>query len=223
MYLSGAHAAAWEGRETERRRDARLLAPHMEGLGPAQAELLLFAVVGLTGIWARRRDLDDRLLLQAVTALRKTRDLDFATRADAGTMLLVLNEVAASAGGPAHVLGPRSMRLGPVSVSCTIEPGDLSGMKELYDRLLDSRRSLRLRRGAQADEVPTIGLPELVATKLTRRGDKAKDILDVTQLLAALADTGRHLKIERVRELIGERPDALNLLDELARRVEGEP
>ncbi len=72
MYLSGAHAAAWEGRETERRRDARLLAPHMEGLGPAQAELLLFAVVGLTGIWARRRDLDDRLLLQAVTALRKT-------------------------------------------------------------------------------------------------------------------------------------------------------
>lgn len=71
-YLSGAHAPAWEGRETERRRDAQLLAPHLEGLEPPQSELLLVALVGLAAIRARRRDLDDRLLREALTALRKT-------------------------------------------------------------------------------------------------------------------------------------------------------
>lgn len=71
VYLGG-HAAAWEGRETERRRDTLRLAPHIQALSETQAQLLLLALVGLNAIRAERRDLDDRLLGQAVAALRQT-------------------------------------------------------------------------------------------------------------------------------------------------------
>lgn len=66
-YLAGAHAGAWEGRETERRRDARLLVPRVESLSAAQRELLLVGLVGIVSVWSRRRDLDDQLLGQALT------------------------------------------------------------------------------------------------------------------------------------------------------------
>lgn len=72
VYLSGGHAPAWEGRETEKRRDARLVAPHIQGLSPTQGELLLLALAGIAATWSRRRDLDDRLLGQALAALRST-------------------------------------------------------------------------------------------------------------------------------------------------------
>jgi hypothetical protein len=72
VYLQGAHAAAWEGREAERRRDARRVAPHLGGLTEHQTRLVLLALVGISGIRHGRRDLDDRLLLQALAALRKT-------------------------------------------------------------------------------------------------------------------------------------------------------
>jgi hypothetical protein len=72
VYLQGAHAASWEGREAERRRDARRLAPHVERLTDAQTRLVFLALVGISGIRRARRDLDDRLLLQALSALRKT-------------------------------------------------------------------------------------------------------------------------------------------------------
>jgi hypothetical protein len=71
-YLTGAHAGAWDGRETERARDQRRLAPSLHGLSDAQAQLLLVAMVGLDRLHAERRELDDRLVQQAVTALRKT-------------------------------------------------------------------------------------------------------------------------------------------------------
>ena len=71
-YLTGAHAGGWEGRETERRRDLRRLAPSVQALSEPQAELLFLALAGVVAIRARRRDLDDRLLLDAVQALRKT-------------------------------------------------------------------------------------------------------------------------------------------------------
>jgi len=68
----GAHAGAWEGRETERTRDLRRLAPHLERLSDAQARLLFLSLVGVTALRGRRRDLDDELLLEATAALRKT-------------------------------------------------------------------------------------------------------------------------------------------------------
>jgi len=72
VYLSGAHAGAWDGRETERSRDRRRLAPSVRGLTDAQMQLLLVAIVGLDRLRAERRDLEDRLVLDAVRALRKT-------------------------------------------------------------------------------------------------------------------------------------------------------
>ncbi len=68
----GAHAPSWEGRETERARDIRRLAPHLQGLTEGQARLFFLALVGLTGLRARRPDLTDHLLHEAVVALRKT-------------------------------------------------------------------------------------------------------------------------------------------------------
>ena len=72
VWLEGAHAGSWQGRETERRRDTRRLAPHLERLSRAQGELFFLALVGLASLRARRRDLDDALLADAVGALRKT-------------------------------------------------------------------------------------------------------------------------------------------------------
>lgn len=71
-FLDGAHAGAWEGRSADRDRDARRVGPFLEGLSEAQGRLVLLSLVGITAIRARRRDLDDRLLLEAVQALRKT-------------------------------------------------------------------------------------------------------------------------------------------------------
>jgi hypothetical protein len=71
-FLDGAHAGAWEGRSADRDRDARRIGPFLEGLSEAQGRLVLLSLVGVTAIRARRRDLDDRLLLAAVQALRKT-------------------------------------------------------------------------------------------------------------------------------------------------------
>jgi hypothetical protein len=74
VWLDGAHDAGWEGRETERRRDARRLGPHLQRLSREQADLFFLALVGLGALRARRRDLDDALLSAAVSALRKTVD-----------------------------------------------------------------------------------------------------------------------------------------------------
>jgi len=72
VYLTGAHAPAWPGRETERLRDMRRIAPFVQGLSETQGQLLMVALVGLTGIRAQRRELSDRLVLDATRALRKT-------------------------------------------------------------------------------------------------------------------------------------------------------
>ncbi len=71
-YLTGAHAGSWEGRETERNRDARRLAPFIEGLTEDQGRIFLVALVGVTSLRPRHPSLDDRLLREAVAALRKT-------------------------------------------------------------------------------------------------------------------------------------------------------
>ena len=72
VYLDGTHAGAWEGRSADRDRDARRLGPFLEGLTEAQGRLVLLALVGITAIRARRREIDDRLLREAVVALRRT-------------------------------------------------------------------------------------------------------------------------------------------------------
>jgi hypothetical protein len=71
-YLSGAHAGAWEGRETERNRDARRLAPFIDALSEGQGRIFLMALVGTASLRTRHPKLDDALLLEAVAALRKT-------------------------------------------------------------------------------------------------------------------------------------------------------
>ncbi len=72
VYLTGEHAGAWAGRETERRRDARRVLLHAQGLSHAQGRLLFLTLVGLLGIRGSRPELDDALALQAVRALRQT-------------------------------------------------------------------------------------------------------------------------------------------------------
>ncbi len=181
------------------------------GGGAAQAWIATLR----TGEGVRR--LSDEPLLRST--LRKTRDLDFASRADPVRMLVVLNRLAASQGHEAHVLGPRSVRLGPVSVSFTLGPEDLAGLGEYYDEFLSGRVAVRLRRGVQPVEVPAIGLAHLLATKLTRRGDKAKDLLDLAELSSALREAGRRPDLESVRRIVGHDPDALRLLAEIELRL----
>jgi hypothetical protein len=72
VYL-GAHASSWEGRTTERRRDARRLAPHVQSLDDGQRQLFFLGLVGLAGLRARLT-MDDRLLAAAIAALRKTHE-----------------------------------------------------------------------------------------------------------------------------------------------------
>ena len=171
-----------------------------------------------TGAGARR--LSDEPTLSG--SLRKTRDLDFSTRVGEPEMLAILNRLAALHGDRAHVMGPRVLRLGGVSLSFTLEPADLSGMASLYDVFLASRTMVRLRRGRVVDEVPTIGLEALLATKLTRRGDKAKDVLDVTELLASARDADRAVDLDVVRGLVQGQTEAITLLDEIAERIQEE-
>src|SRR5262245_37591366 len=72
VFLSGAHAPAWEGRETERARDRRRISPFVQGLKDAQLQLVLVGLVGINGLRSQRRELQDRLVLDALGALRKT-------------------------------------------------------------------------------------------------------------------------------------------------------
>lgn len=68
----GAHAASWDGREKERLRDVRRLVPHLQGLTEDQARLFFLGLLGLGPLRARWRPLNDHLLAEAVSALRKT-------------------------------------------------------------------------------------------------------------------------------------------------------
>jgi hypothetical protein len=71
-YLTGAHAPGWEGRAADRQRDQRRLGPHLAELTEKQVQLALIALAGLGGIRGLHPDLDDALVLEAITAVRKT-------------------------------------------------------------------------------------------------------------------------------------------------------
>ena len=49
VYL-GEHAAGWEGRESERRRDMLRIAPFAQALDETQAQMFFLALVGVTAI-----------------------------------------------------------------------------------------------------------------------------------------------------------------------------
>jgi hypothetical protein len=72
VYLEGAHDAAWEGRETEKKRDARRLMPAVQSLGDTPVELFFLALQGVAAIQRRNPGLTDALLGQAVTAVRRS-------------------------------------------------------------------------------------------------------------------------------------------------------
>jgi len=72
VYLLGAHAGGWDGRTTERERDHRRVAPFLGPLSEAQQQLFVASLAGLAQIAAARRDVDDRVVAQAVAALRQT-------------------------------------------------------------------------------------------------------------------------------------------------------
>ncbi len=72
VYLDGRQAGAWEGRETERRRDARRFAPFVQGLSEPQARRFFLLLRGIAEIHRGQGPLDDRRLGQALQALRKT-------------------------------------------------------------------------------------------------------------------------------------------------------
>lgn len=156
--------------------------------------------------------------------LRATRDADFSLRCEPEQSLVVLNELAGAHRGEglAHVIGPRAMRLGPVQVSLTLGPDDLTGMAERYDRFLSSREPVHLRRGRDVDAIPVIGLEALLATKLTRRGDKSKDLLDAGNLVAAARRAGRPVDLALVSEHLGGDEAAEALLAGLLRHEEEE-
>lgn len=72
VYLTGTHAGAWDGRESQTKREARRLALHLQDLSERELELFFLALMGVAGIRRTRKDLTDALLFQAVTALRGT-------------------------------------------------------------------------------------------------------------------------------------------------------
>lgn len=71
-YLTGAHAPAWEGRETEKRRDSRRLASHIEGLSAGAFRVFLITLTALPAMHRRRPETTDETLAQVLGALRRT-------------------------------------------------------------------------------------------------------------------------------------------------------
>jgi hypothetical protein len=70
-WLPGADRA-WQGRQTEQRRDAQLLYPALGTLTRIQGALFGWFTEGVVKLRRERRDLDDALLLVALEALQKT-------------------------------------------------------------------------------------------------------------------------------------------------------
>lgn len=118
VYL-GDHAGGWPGRETERRRDLRRLAPRLQGLDEDQARLFFLALAGINGLRAGRRELDDRLLTQAVSTLRQTVEtrsrgiLYEHTASDprAQALMLELKPLFEAGGGPSEAARPNDSDL----------------------------------------------------------------------------------------------------------------
>ena len=77
------------------------------------------------------------------------------------------------------------------------------------------RRTIGLRAGNTVARVPTIDLAHLLVTKVTWRGDKAKDLLDVNEILGALRDAGQQVDLANVRLLVQGDAEARALIDQM--------
>jgi hypothetical protein len=150
VWLSGAHAGGWDGRETERRRDARRLAPHLQRLSRPQTDLFFLALVGLGTLRARRRDLDDALLAAAVGALRKTvetrqRGILYEHQAEdlrAQGLVLELRDLFEARGENERKVAPDDRDLGPVLAALDDALSEMRAGHEGRTAFLDTARRL---------------------------------------------------------------------------------
>jgi hypothetical protein len=165
-YLSGAHAGSWEGRETERNRDARRLAPFIESLTEDQGRIFLVALVGVTSLRARHPNLDDRLLREAVSALRKTtetreRGVLYDHRPDdlrAEGLVADLRGLFEAKDPSGEAIAPADGDLGPVLAA--LEGALVASLKENAGRSLFLETVTRV--AAQLGVLPAAPRPSLI-------------------------------------------------------------
>lgn len=149
--------------------------------------------------------------------LRTTRDVDLSTRAEAAHVLEALNRLAATARPPITVLSPRAARVRQVLVNLTLEPMDVSGFSMHYDAFLERAQRITLRRGAEHLTARVISLPDLLATKLSRRGNQAKDLLDVDALCLSLLEARQTVPARNVRAILETATDEALMDDYMSR------
>jgi hypothetical protein len=165
-YLSGAHAGSWEGRETERNRDARRLAPFIEPLTEDQGRIFLMTLVGVTSLRARHPKLDDRLLREAVTALYKTtqtreRGVLYEHRPDdlrAEGLVADLRGLFEARAPSGQATAPADADLAPVLAA--LEAAILAGQKENAGRSLFIETATRV--AASFGVTPSAPRPTLI-------------------------------------------------------------
>jgi hypothetical protein len=150
VWLEGAHAPGWDGRETERRRDARRFGPYLQRLNREQTDLFFLSLVGLTALRGRRRDLDDALLSAAVAALRKTvetrqRGILYEHQAEdlrAQGLILELRELFEARGEDDGKVEPVDRDLGPVLAALDDVLADFRRGREGRTAFLDTARRI---------------------------------------------------------------------------------
>lgn len=141
--------------------------------------------------------------------LRSTRDVDLSARAKPEEALSAWNRLAATARPPAEVLSPRAARLRKISLNLTLEPQDVTGFAELYDVILERATRVQLRRQNRWLYLKVASLEDLFGTKLTRKGNQAKDLVDLDNLCASLSSAGQKVQLAPVREYLDEQGLAL--------------
>ena len=145
--------------------------------------------------------------------LRTTRDIDVSTESDPSDMLQILNGWASLGKAPISVLSPRAIKLREILINITLEPADVTGFVERYHQILANSSPLQLRKGNRLLSVRVEALEDLMATKLTRKGNQAKDLVDLDNLLTSLREARRTADLASLRSWLREDSGALALLE----------